>query len=53
MIIMTRLEILLKLHGQQGGTIHEFNRMYKVDFLKMSENDFAQFIGNLILKRGR
>ena len=38
---MTRLEKLCQLHGQQGGTIHEFNRQYSVDFMAMSDNEYC------------
>lgn len=40
----TRLDILCELHNQQGGTIHEFNTMYNMDFLNMSEDAFYIFV---------
>lgn len=33
----TRLEILCELHEQQGGTIHQFNKMYGIDFISLDE----------------
>jgi len=41
---MTRLETLCALHKKQGGTIHQYNRDYGLDFLNMSEEDFAQWV---------
>ena len=41
---MTRLEILCKVHKQQGGTIFQFNDKYKVDFILMSEDSFYRYI---------
>lgn len=32
----TRLETLCEAHGQQGGTIHEFNRIHKKALKLMS-----------------
>lgn len=40
----TRLEILCELHNKQGGTIHEYNRMYNLDFINMSEDAFYIFV---------
>lgn len=37
----TRLELLCEAHGQQGGTIHQFNRQYAgIDFLQLTESEF-------------
>lgn len=38
---MTRLEKLCELHGQQGGTIWQFNWRYGFDFLEMTDREFA------------
>lgn len=43
---MTRLDVLIKLHNNQGGTIHQFNRTYQLDFISMSEACFINFIYN-------
>jgi hypothetical protein len=50
---MTRLEILCKATGQQGGTIHDFNRRYVCDFLTMSNKDFFKVIYAVYLTRCR
>lgn len=44
MFVKTRLEILCDLHGQQGGTIFEFNRLYGVDFITMDEDEFIDYV---------
>lgn len=41
---MTRLQILCKVHGQQGGTIWDFNHDYGVDFLELSNKDFFKVV---------
>lgn len=33
---MNRLQKLCELHNQQGGTIHQFNALYGVDFITAS-----------------
>ena len=40
----TRLELLCKVHNQQGGTIHQFNKQYNINFLFMSDKAFFEFI---------
>lgn len=40
----SRLAVLCKLHGQTGGTIHQFNERYKIDFLDLSEDEFSEWI---------
>lgn len=37
---LTRCEILCYMHGYQGGTIHQYNRAYKVDFNTMHDYEF-------------
>ena len=37
---MTRLEILCLIHNQAGGTIHQFNNLYGVDLLSLSDAEF-------------
>ena len=39
----TRLARLCRLHDQQGGTIFQFNELYKTDFLRMHEADFTHW----------
>lgn len=41
---MTRLEKLCELHDQSGGTIHEFNNRYGVDFLEMPDYVFDEYV---------
>lgn len=48
---MTRLQLLCKLHNQQGGTIHDFNRLYKTDFILMNEDKFNVLINVLAKQR--
>jgi hypothetical protein len=50
---ISRLEVLCKVHGQTGGTIHEFNREYKVDFLAMSMVEFINAIQYIIHLRNK
>jgi hypothetical protein len=38
---MNRLEILCNIHNVQGGTIFQYSRAYGVDFLSLSDYDFA------------
>ena len=40
----TRLEILCKLHRQQGGTIFQFRDKYRLDFLAMTDDDFKRWV---------
>lgn len=40
---MTRLELLCKVHGVRGGTIHQYERFYGRDILGMSEEEFNRF----------
>ena len=44
---MTRLETLCKAHDQQGGTIFQFERMYGIDFISMSDLGFEVFMKGL------
>lgn len=44
----TRLEKLCEAFGKQGGTIHEYNRQFGVDFLEIDETDFNDFIKGII-----
>lgn len=39
----TRLERLCDFHNFQGGTIHDFNRQYNTDFLKMHDMVFEDY----------
>lgn len=48
---MTRLEILCKLHNQQGGTIHDFNKTYGVDVLNLNNRNFFKLLYGANLKR--
>lgn len=41
---MTRLETLCKLHGWHGGTIFQFNIMYDLDFLRLSDVEFDNWV---------
>lgn len=41
---MTRLEVLCRMHKQQGGTIFQFNQMYGHDFISMSNWQFKMFL---------
>ncbi len=38
--MLTRLEILCCIHGYQGGTIHQYNRAYGVNFISMDDETF-------------
>jgi hypothetical protein len=44
---MTRLEILCKAHNQQGGTIFQFEKLYKLDLLNLSEKEFRDMVNDL------
>ena len=44
---MTRLEILCIAHKQKGGTIFQFEKKYKEDFLNMTDDEFQIFINDL------
>lgn len=48
---MTRLEILCKLHKQQGGTIHDFNRAYNIDFLSLDKDEFKLVLRYIKMKQ--
>jgi hypothetical protein len=48
---ITKLDTLLIAHGQQGGTIHQFNQDYGIDLLSLSNRDFYKFIYAIYLKR--
>jgi hypothetical protein len=41
---MTRLDVLCKLHNQDGGTIHQFNSQYKTDWMAFSNFQFKCLI---------
>lgn len=41
---MTRVEKLCAVHGQQGGTIHQFNRKFRVNLLDLSEERFEYLL---------
>lgn len=41
---MTKLEALCELHGQSGGTIHQFNKQYGIDFLLTTNFQFKLII---------
>lgn len=45
----TRLEVLCKLNGQQGGTIHEFTRKYGVNILELSNKSFFKLLFKEVL----
>lgn len=47
---MNRLNILCKLHKQQGGTIHEFNNKYGMDILSLDNRAFFKLIYGINLK---
>lgn len=44
---MTRLEVLCRLHGNTGGTIHQYNRLYGVDFRAMSDAQWNAWLRTL------
>lgn len=48
---MTRLEVLCKLHGKQGGTIHQYNVLYGVDILSLGNKEFFKLLYAANLKR--
>ena len=48
---MTRLEILCKLHNQQGGAIHQFNQKYGMDILTLNNKAFFKLIYGINLKK--
>ncbi len=48
---MTRLELLCLLHNQQGGTIFQFNKLYGVDFITMTEIEFDYWWENAPIKK--
>jgi hypothetical protein len=41
---LNRLYLLIGIHGFQGGTIHQYNRVYNLDWLRIPENDFRALI---------
>jgi hypothetical protein len=47
----TRLEILCELHGQQGGTIHQFDKQYGLDILGLSNRAFFKLVYSINLKK--
>lgn len=42
----TRLERLCELHSQTGGTIFQFNRLYKCEILDLSDAAFDRRFGS-------
>lgn len=44
---MNRLIVLCKLHGCTGGTIHQYNRLWKTDFLAMSEKEWQAWLKSI------
>lgn len=48
---VTRLEALIKACGQQGGTIHDFDKDYGVDILTMANESFFFLLWSIYLKR--
>lgn len=44
MTAKTRLTLLIDAHDLDGGTIHQFNRAYGVDFLRMPSEDFQALL---------
>ena len=49
----TRLDVLCEVHGQQGGTIHDFNKQYESDLLSISNKEFFKLIYGIQLKRSK
>lgn len=43
----TRLEILCEAHKIQGGTIFQFNRVYNVDFLSLTQSQFETLMESI------
>lgn len=44
-----RLELLCKIHDVKDGTAHQFNRAYSMDFLSMTDKEFASALAWLIM----
>lgn len=44
LVNMSRLADLCAVHNQQGGTIHQFNDIYKTDILNLTDSEFNQLI---------
>lgn len=51
--MLTRLEILCYIHGYQGGTIHQYNRAYNTDFIRMNQDDFKTWAYKLSIRSNR
>lgn len=48
---MTRLEILCKLHNKQGGTIHDYNDLYNIDVLSLTNRQWFKMVYSICLKQ--
>lgn len=48
----SRLQILCELHGADGGTIWQYNEMYGVDFLAISDEEFKALCHGIEWTRG-
>ena len=47
LLMLTRLEVLCYIHGYCGGTIHQYNRAYKVNFISMDDDTFRDWARRL------
>jgi hypothetical protein len=45
--MLTRCEVLCYIHGYCGGTIHQYNRAYKVNFISMDDDTFRDWARRL------